>query len=95
MAFAQPATFNEPWSDERVFSHLTHLPEHGENLDFYILYNAYKLMRASDFARLLPEFVARGFKVQAVNASGQTFAQVIATHGKQAEPFIELLKPYQ
>lgn len=30
MALSQPATFNEEWSDERVFAYLTQLPPEGE-----------------------------------------------------------------
>ena len=34
MALSQPATFNEEWSDERVFAYLTQLPPEGVNGDF-------------------------------------------------------------
>lgn len=33
MAFAQPATFNEHWSDERVKSYLNRQAPAGENAD--------------------------------------------------------------
>ena len=35
MALSQPATFNEEWSDERVFAYLTQLPPEGVNGDFH------------------------------------------------------------
>jgi len=31
MALSQPATFNEEWSDERVFAYLNQLPPTGVN----------------------------------------------------------------
>ena len=35
MALSQPATFNEEWSDERVFAYLNQLPPSGVNADFH------------------------------------------------------------
>lgn len=45
MALSQPATFNEEWSDERVFAYLDQLPPEGINTDFHVLYHAFKHMR--------------------------------------------------
>ena len=58
MAFNQPATFNELWSDERIKGYLHRQPPVGENADFNALYNAYKHMRATDFERFLVFFTA-------------------------------------
>lgn len=77
MALSQPATFNEPWSDERVFAYLQQQPPTGVNADFHVLYTAYKHMRPHDFERLLQRFTADGRDVSASNPQGQTLAQVI------------------
>lgn len=53
MALSQPATFNEEWSDERVFAYLDQLPPEGTNTDFHVLYHAFKHMRPFDYERLL------------------------------------------
>lgn len=91
MAFAQPATFNEPWSDERVFAYLKHLPPAGVDADYHVLYSAYKHMRPFDFERLLVQFKADGRNVSATDEHGRTLAQVIAAHPSQSSEFIELL----
>lgn len=64
MALSQPATFNEAWSDERVFAYLNQLPPAGVNADFHVLYHAFKHMRPSDYERLLTQFVADGRDVK-------------------------------
>lgn len=94
MALSQPATFNEEWSDDRVFAYLNCLPPDGESADFYVLYTAYKHMRPFDFERLLTRFKADGRNVNATNRDGQTLAQAIAPHAQQSAPFIELLNRF-
>lgn len=94
MAFAQPATFNEPWSDERVFAYLTRLPPAGVDADYHVLYSAYKHMRPFDFERLLVQFKADGRNVSATDEQGRTLAQVIAEHPSQSREFIELLSRF-
>lgn len=91
MALSQPATFNEAWSDDRVFAYLNHLPPNGVNADFAVLYNAYKHMRPFDFERLLQKFVADGRSVNATDSNGNTLAQLIAAHPQHSQPFIDLL----
>ncbi len=59
MALSQPATFNEEWSDERVFAYLNQLPPNGVNADFHVLYHAFKHMRPNDYERLLTKFVGK------------------------------------
>ena len=78
MALSQPATFNEAWSDERVFAYLNQLPPEGVNADFHVLYHAFKHMRPSDYERLLTQFVADGRDVNATNPEGQRIHDVIA-----------------
>ncbi|WP_343598437.1 PA4642 family protein [Acinetobacter sp.] len=94
MAVSQPATFNEEWSDERVFAYLNHLPPQGINADFYVLYHAFKHMRAHDFERLLTKFQADGRDIKATNPQGQTIADVIAEFPKQRAPFLEVLAKF-
>ncbi|HQV22519.1 MAG: PA4642 family protein [Moraxellaceae bacterium] len=90
MAFAQPATFNEQWSDERVKSYLNRQAPTGENADFNALYIAYKHMRPADFERFLVFFKADGRDVNAKNAQGLTFAELIKQH-PHAREFVALL----
>jgi len=94
MAFAQPATFNEAWTDERVFAYLGHLPPEGVNGDFHVLYSAYKHMRPYDFERLLVRFTADGRDVNARDPKGRTLADVIQAHPQQSAEFLALLTKY-
>lgn len=91
MAFAQPATFNEHWSDERVKSYLNRQAPAGENADFNALYIAYKHMRPADFERFLTFFKAEGRDVNAKNAQGITFLELVQQHA-HAHEFVALLK---
>jgi hypothetical protein len=94
MAFNQPATFNEEWPDQRVFSFLNHMPPDGVDADFHVLYDAYKHMRPFDYERLLVKFKALGRNVNAVDNQGRTLAQVIAAHPSQNSQFLELLAKF-
>lgn len=94
MALSQPATFNEEWSDERVFAYLSQLPPAGENADFHVLYHAYKHMRPSDYQRLLMRFVADGRDLNAKNSQGQRIHDVIATFPRHSEAFLDLLAQF-
>ena len=94
MALSQPATFNEEWSDERVFAYLNHLPPVGVNADFHVLYNAFKHMRPHDYERLLTQFKADGRDVNAKNPQGQTIQDVIAEFPRQSAPFLEVLAKF-
>jgi hypothetical protein len=73
MAFNQPATFDELWTDERVKGYLLCQPPAGENADFNALYNAYKHMRATDFERFLAFFLAEGRDIHALNSKWSEF----------------------
>lgn len=94
MAVSQPATFNEEWSDDRVFAYLNHLPPEGVDADYHVLYNAYKHMRAQDFKRLLTQFTQDGRNVYATNAEGQTIHDVIAQFPKHRVEFLDILKQF-
>ncbi|MFU8925858.1 PA4642 family protein [Acinetobacter puyangensis] len=94
MAVSQPATFNEEWSDDRVFAYLNQLPPQGVNADYHVLYNAFKHMRPFDFERLLTKFVADGRDVNAKNPQGQTIADVIAHYPSQSTAFLEVLAKF-
>lgn len=94
MALSQPATFNEEWSDERVFAYLNQLPPEGESADFHVLYHAYKHMRAGDYQRLLQRFVADGRNLLATNKQGQTIHQVIAQFPRHSQDYIDVLNQF-
>jgi len=91
MALSQPATFNEEWSDERVFAYLSQQPPEGENADFHVLYHAFKHMRPSDYHRLLTQFVADGRDLHATNSKGQRIHEVIAEFPRQCDDFLKVL----
>ncbi|WLF82972.1 PA4642 family protein [Moraxella sp. ZY210820] len=94
MAVSQPATFNEAWSDERVFAYLNQLPPNGVDADFHVLYHAFKHMRSTDYERLLKKFIADGRDVNATNAQGQRIHDVIAQHSRQKDDFLAVLAQF-
>lgn len=94
MALSQPATFNEEWSDERVFAYLTQLPPEGVNADFHVLYHAFKHMRPNDYERLLTQFTADGRNINAINLEGQRIHDVIATYPRQKDEFLDVLAKF-
>ena len=81
---------DEVWDDERIESFLTKAPFGNENPDFSKLLHAYRSMRASDFARFIPLFVAAGGDVHAKNREGESLAEVIAHHEKSGD-FVQIL----
>ena len=91
MALSQPARFGEEWSDERIQGYLGTLPPAGVNADFHVLYNAYKHMRADDFARFLDYFKAAGRDVSARDPQGHTLLDLVSRYPKAAE-FARLLQ---
>jgi len=90
MAFNQPATFDELWSDERVKGYLHRQPPVGENADFNALYTAYKHMRATDFERFLVFFTAEGRDIHARNQDGKTLLDLVKEHS-MSQDFVTLL----
>lgn len=94
MALSQPATFNEEWSDERVFAYLNQLPPEGVNGDFHVLSHAFKHMRPADYQRLLTQFTADSRDVNAQNPEGQRIHDIIAQYPRQSEGFLEVLAQF-
>lgn len=94
MAVSQPATFNEEWSDERVFAYLNQLPPNGVDADFHVLYHAFKHMRVTDYERLLNQFIADGRNLNATNQHGQRIHDVIAEYSRQKDDFLALLAKF-
>ena len=94
MALSQPATFNEEWSDERVFAYLAQRPPEGVNTDFHVLYHAFKHMRPFDYERLLTKFVADQRDINEKNPEGQRIHDVIADYPRQRDGFLEVLAKF-
>lgn len=94
MALSQPATFNEEWSDERVFAYLEQLPPQNIDADFHVLYHAFKHMRPFDYERLLTRFIADGRNIDATNPQNQRIHDVIAEYPRQSEPFLAVLAKF-
>lgn len=81
----------EPMTDEQVAMFLQARPYAGESVEHHILTRAYRGLRAHDFARFLELYQAEGFDINAVDALGRTFLQVIGEH-TQADSYVEALK---
>ena len=94
MALSQPATFNEEWSDERVFTYLSQLPPQGVNADYHVLYHAFKHMRPFDYERLLTQFVADDRDVDSTNPEGERIHDVIAKYPRQKDEFLAVLAKF-
>ena len=94
MALSQPATFNEEWSDVRVFAYLDQLPPEGVNADFHVLYHAFKHMRPFDYERLLTQFVTNDRDINATNPEGQRIHDVIAQYPRQKDEFLVVLAKF-
>lgn len=94
MSVSQPATFNEEWSDARVFAYLEQQPPIGVNADFHVLYHAFKHMRPFDYERLLTKFTADGRDVNATNPQGQRIHDIIAEYPRQKDAFLEVLAKF-
>ena len=94
MALSQPATFNEEWSDERVFAYLDQLRPAYVNADFHVLAHAFKHMRPADYERLLTQFKANGRDINATNPEGQRIHDVIAQYPRHKNEFLEVLAKF-
>jgi hypothetical protein len=81
---------DEIWDEARIDSFLDKKAMGDESAEFSTLLNAYRSMRAADFARFIEKFKAQGGSVDAKDKDGRTLAQVIAKHEK-ATPFKEIL----
>ena len=94
MALSQPATFNEEWSDERVFAYLEQLPPADVYADFHVLSHAFKHMRPTDYERLLTQFKANGRDINATNPEGQRIHDVIAQYPRHKNEFLDVLAKF-
>lgn len=82
---------DEVWDDARVREFLDRRPYAGRDAaDFVLLLNAYRGMRADDFARFIRFFIAELHDLDARNEQGETFAQHVASH-RQAQEFIAII----
>lgn len=81
---------DEIWDEARIDSFLDKNAMGDENAEFSTLLNAYRSMRAEDFARFIARFTEKGGNVDAKSNDGRTLAQVIVNHEK-ATPFKEIL----
>jgi hypothetical protein len=81
---------DEIWDDARIDSFLDKGAMGSEPAEFSILLNAYRSMRAEDFARFIDKFTARGGNVNAQDKRGRTLLETIANHDKAAA-FKEIL----
>jgi len=81
---------DEVWDDARISSFLDKRPMGAEPEEYSMLLNAYRSMRAEDFARFIEMFISRGGDVNVCNRQGHTLLEDIEGHGKAA-PFREIL----
>jgi hypothetical protein len=82
---------DEVWDNDRVRSFLAPQPPQGADAaDFTLLVNAYRSMRADDFARFIAFFVQEKHDLNARNEAGQTLIQFIAPH-RHAAAFVDVL----
>jgi len=82
---------DEQWDDARVASFLEARPGDGADADHRILLRAYQSMRAEDFARFVPMFVAAGRNLDATGPDGRSVLQEIGEHHYGA-PYAEILR---
>lgn len=94
MSVSQPATFNEEWSDDRVFAYLNQQPPSNTNADFHVLYHAFKHMRATDYERLLHKFISEGHDIHATNPEGKRIHDIIAEYPRQRDDFLAVLAKF-
>lgn len=84
---------NEEWDDARIDSFLDKGTMGDEPAEFSILLNAYRSMRAEDFARFVDKFIARGGNINAADKRGRTLLETIAEHQK-ASAFRDILSAH-
>ncbi|WP_257266575.1 PA4642 family protein [Endozoicomonas sp. ONNA2] len=80
----------EELSDERLKVLLTLQPTAGSSRDYHILLRAYRYLRAEDFARFIPFYLAAGLNLNARNSDGKTLAETITQH-HHGEPYLKAL----
>ena len=82
---------DEQWDDARVASFLEPRPGDGAAADHRILLRAYQSMRAEDFARFVPMFVAAGRDINAGGPDGRSVLEEIGEH-RYGAPYAEILR---
>jgi hypothetical protein len=82
---------DEHWDEARVASFLEPRPGDGADADHRILLRAYQSMRAEDFARFVPLFVAAGRNIDAAGPDGRSVPDEIGEH-RYGGPYAEVLK---
>ncbi len=82
---------DEVWDEARIEGFLHKAPMGSEPAQFSKLLNAYRSMRAEDFARFIELFKADGGDVNATDAQGQSLLQIIDNHA-HADEFKRILQ---
>lgn len=82
---------DEVWDEARIVGFLDKQPMGDESADYSILLNAYRSMRADDFAIFVARYQDSGRSIDAVSSMGETLAAAIATHRKSG-PFLDVLR---
>ena len=83
---------DEVWDDARIRGFLDKAPlGEGVDPDFSALLYAYRSMRPEHFGVFVDWFVAAGRKLDARGETGETLAELIATH-RHARPFQRILR---
>ena len=81
----------EPMTEAQIAAFLEARPYAGESVEQHILTRAYRGLRAHDFERFLTLFSAAGFDLNAKDAQGRSFLQVLREHA-QAEDYIAAME---
>lgn len=81
----------EDMTDEQIRRLLDSPPPAGVDADFHTLLQAYRALRAHDFARFIEMFVAAGRNLQARDPQGRTLLDELARHANGAD-YAEVLR---
>lgn len=81
----------EPMTDEQIAAFLSARPYAGESVEQHILTRAYRGLRAHDFERFIDLFKQEGFDLNAADAQGSSFLQVVRGHA-QGEEYVAVLE---
>lgn len=75
----------EEMTDEQIRRLLDTSPPAGVDADFHALLQAYRALRAHDFARFIDMFAAAGRNLQARDPQGRTLLDELARHANGAD----------
>ncbi len=81
----------EPMTDEQVAAFLQARPYGDESLELHVLTRAYRGLRPDDFRRFLDMFKAEGLDLNARDAEGCSFLDLLSQHA-QAEDYIAAMQ---